>query len=108
MINTRGHFVRKKFYVIQPAARVDLDLLSYDMIERLEEQKKHATHSYTRRRMSTMLMYFRRNHHEGCHPGRIIKPYGESTGCVIPVTKDRTIYIQFIVEDNILYFIIIT
>lgn len=94
--------------MIQPVAHVDLDLSSYDMIERLEGQKKHATQSYTRRTMSTMLMYFRRKHHEGCHPGRIIKPYGESTGCVISVTKDGKIYIHFIVEDNILYFIIIT
>ena len=37
--NTRGHYARKKFYVIQPVTRVDSDLSSYDMIEWLEEQK---------------------------------------------------------------------
>ena len=33
MINTHGHFARRKFYVIQLITRIDLDLSSYDMIE---------------------------------------------------------------------------
>ena len=33
IINTSGHYARKKFYVIQPVIRVDSDLSSYDMIE---------------------------------------------------------------------------
>ena len=32
-INTRGHYTRIQFYVIQPVTRVDADLSSYDMIE---------------------------------------------------------------------------
>ena len=31
--NTRGHYARKNFYVVQPVTRADLDLSSYDMIE---------------------------------------------------------------------------
>ena len=37
--NTRGHYARKNFYVIQPVTRADSDLSSYDMIEWPEEQK---------------------------------------------------------------------
>ena len=37
--NTRGHYARKNFYVVQPVTRADLDLSSYDMIEWPEEQK---------------------------------------------------------------------
>ena len=39
IVNTRGHYARQKFYIIQLATRVDSDLSSYDMIEWLEEQK---------------------------------------------------------------------
>ena len=39
IINTRGHYARRKFYVVQLITRVDSDLSSYDMIERPEEQK---------------------------------------------------------------------
>ena len=39
IINTRGHYARQKFYVIQPVTRVDSNLSSYDMIEWPEEQK---------------------------------------------------------------------
>ena len=31
--NTRGHYARKNFYVVQPVTRADSDLSSYDMIE---------------------------------------------------------------------------
>ena len=40
IINTRGHYARQKFYVIQPVARVDSDLSSYDMIEQPKERKR--------------------------------------------------------------------
>lgn len=33
IINTGGHYIRMQFYVIQPVARVDSELSSYDMIE---------------------------------------------------------------------------
>ena len=33
IINTRGHYARKKIYVIQPVTRADTDLSSYDVIE---------------------------------------------------------------------------
>ena len=39
IINTRGHYARQEFYIIQLAIRVDSDLSSYDMIEWPEEQK---------------------------------------------------------------------
>ena len=39
IINIRGHYARKKFYVIQLVTRVDSDHSSYDMIEWLEEQE---------------------------------------------------------------------
>ena len=39
IINTRGHYACQTFYVIQPITRANSDLSSYDMIERLEEQK---------------------------------------------------------------------
>ena len=37
--NTRDHYARKKFYIIQPVSRADSDLSSYDIIEWPEGQK---------------------------------------------------------------------
>ena len=33
IINTRGHYARQKFYVIQPVTRVDSDFSFYDTVE---------------------------------------------------------------------------
>ena len=63
------------------------------------------TVTFGRWTMSTILTYLRRNHHEGCHLRKIIKPYGRSTGYEIFVIKYTIVYIQFIVEDKILQFI---
>ena len=39
MRNTRDHYARSKFCIMQLITRVDLDLSSYDVIELPEEQK---------------------------------------------------------------------
>ena len=48
-INTHGHYIRKKMYVMQPITYVDSNPLSYDMIDKIwltircEEGKKASS-----------------------------------------------------------------
>ena len=84
IINIRGHYARKKFYVIQPVTRVDSDLSSYDMIEWLEGQKcmrltvrcKERCHQCSKETIMKLVIQ-----------GRTIKPHGGSVKCEKSVTK---------------------